>query len=116
MEKAILDKLMEIDKKIDKQTEELKEEIIGLRTEMNAKFDGVGDTFFRMEKAISEQFEKGNKEIKGVKKELKKTNKKIDMLYESDILNKKMLNDHENRIVELEWKVSEESNDSYNDS
>jgi hypothetical protein len=42
--------------------------------------------------------------------------KKMDTLYSSDLLSKKMLDDHERRITKLELQVSESEDTTYNNS
>ena len=137
MEKAILDKLIEIDKKMDKNFEridkrfeaiderferidkkmdeqsteikEIKNEIIEFRAETKQKFLGVGDVFDSFGKFMTDKFKETDKEVKGLKNEIKNEfkniNDKVDIFYASDILNKEILNDHENRITEIAKRV-----------
>lgn len=55
---------------------------------------------------ILKEIKKINKNIKSTNENIKGINDKIDILYSSDILSKKILNNHEHRIYNLE------SNDS----
>ena len=65
---------------------------------------------------MDKKFKNIDGQIIEIKEEIRNVNKNIDKLYESDILTKKMLMEHEERIEELESRVSEPDDVSYNNS
>ena len=103
---------------IDKQRKEDKKEIIDIIRGYN---EGIGNAFLRLETAINNQievidgqFKEVKRDIKGVKIEIKNVNEKIDILYSSDLLTKKILDNHEHRLTDLEISVADTEDDSYN--
>ncbi|MDO5555929.1 MAG: hypothetical protein Q4G09_04660 [Clostridia bacterium] len=57
---------------------------------------------------VLKEVKKVNKNVKKINEEITQINEKIDILYSSDILSKKILNNHEHRIYNLEKQNNEE--------
>ena len=66
------------------------------------------DTILNDLSEILKEIKKLNKNIKNTNESIKGVNDKIDILYSSDILSKKILNNHEHRIYNLENNNSNE--------
>lgn len=65
------------------------------------------DTILKSLSEIMNELTKINKNVKKINGEIKQINNKIDILYSSDILSKKILNNHEHRIYNLEKEDNE---------
>ena len=137
MEEAILDKLIEMDERfdkidarldgmdkkfdaMDKKIDDNKNEVIEI---INRNNESILNVLANFEKFMNEKIEKQIREIKELrvginetKHEIGKINDKIDILYSSDLLNKKILDNHEHRITKAEMMVADIGDDSYNNS
>jgi len=114
MEETILNKLVEMDKKTDDNKNEITNVIRGYS-------GSIGNAFARLEAAVSEKFKETNRKIDEVndevviiKHKIGKIDEKIDILYASDVLTKKILDNHEHRIKDLEIRVADAEDETYN--
>ena len=111
MEKQILELLMSINERIGILEVNMNAKINELEVNMNKKMnelevrvnkridekiDGLKTSFISIFDSMDKTIEKGFKEI----------NEKIELLSASDALNKKILGNHDLRIINLETKVS----------